>query len=260
MFSNPVLDRGLRGSLFLRPKLGAWLTWVSVLVVWLLCVLLGRKDLDEEWPHYMVTIWCTTLVLFVVMAKSSQAIALERQSGALDLLRTTSMGTRRIIDGKLTAIVVSVLPLLFVPALHGFLAVPFSDYRLVAHLVWILSAGVVVWTLALVGLRFSCTSSTAGRSVLKTFGLVLGGSLAHLVLTRLFVAVTNGRLDEVYFFLFGASPGYVLAAPTLFLTDDTPGNEVIWGIVAGALWSGVYVIWSIKTWIGLPKRLEKSLG
>lgn len=247
-FRNPVLDRGLVGSLLARPKLGAWVMLGLIVLLASAMVVIGAlaNDLDDEWPHMTFLIATSFLVALTAMSRASHALAAERETGALDMLLATRLSAADVVHGKYLAVLAGTAPLLGFALAYGLVAAALTDVKLTTVVAWAVGAGVLTAACAAVGLWCSGAATTAGRAVLRAFAFVVGGTVVHGVGGGIFVAATGFvRAEWLVPYVFGASPVAVaVMGPTMLCDRNWSRNE--WNaFVAWLLWTAVYAFCAV---------------
>jgi ABC-type transport system involved in multi-copper enzyme maturation permease subunit len=259
-FQNPVLDRALRGSLFHRPRFGAWLR-VGVLLAadgLILGLAAYAHDLHRSWPHVTVLCMTTAIVAVIALSVASHAIASERESGALDMLLATMLTPGDVVRGKSAGYLISVAPLLAIGLAHGLVAAALTEVRFLTVVGWLVSSVVVTAFFSAVGLWASSIARTAGRAVLLAFAVLIGGTIVHatlMIVTVIVAAAANS--EDVLFYAAGASPVYQALAPPLICQEDRWNHGEINGFCAWALWAAVYAAASLALVRWTRRSLER---
>ena len=248
-FSNPVFDRSVRGSLFARPKVGAWVLFGVVLFVAVAMIVSGAltNDLDDEWPHLVVLFGTTLVVVLSAMSRGSHALASERETGALDMLMATRLTATDIVRGKYLAVLAGVAPLLGFALLYGLVAAALTDLKLAVVIAWAVGTVTLTAACAALGLWCSATGSTVGRAVLRTYAIVIGGSIVHGIVGSILVAATGMvRAEWVWPYVFGVSP-VAVAGMGPAVCSDPRWNKDDWNVfIAWLLWMAVYAFFAAR--------------
>ncbi len=258
-FANPVLDRGVRGTLLAHPHVAAWVRLAMVLVIQA-GFLYGASRMDR-WSEtagwsiaFMLTV--TTICAVSCLAASAHSIAQERQETSLDMLLASPLTVRDIVAGKLKATLLGVLPLLALPLLQGLVAAAAgTGLRPAVILTWCVTTAVILFAVSSLGIWVSSRATTASRAVLTAFAILVGGTILHGVAVGILAAMTRGGEDEVLTWLGGMSPVFVGGVLPVMAEEDRWSNSVQESFVAGVLWSGTYVVVSI----GLLRAAVASL-
>jgi ABC-type transport system involved in multi-copper enzyme maturation permease subunit len=208
VFENPVLDRA---TLALPFRRGGWRAWVSLLVVAGLTWLVPLVDFDDE--EILVGLnFCTWTTFFVVLARASQSLSVERQQGSLAVLLATRLGAGEVARGKLMGLGAQACVLLLpgvALAVAGALANEISPGCLAT---WLAATLAILTFFGALGLRVSAAAPTAGRAAAAGFTQALGGMVVHGVVLLLFALVVARHADEsVMIPLASASPPVVVA-------------------------------------------------
>jgi hypothetical protein len=249
-FANPVFDRSVRGSLLARPKLGAWMVAVLLLVVAGAMNVAGAlaNDLDEEWPHVVFLFGTTLVVALSAMSRAAHSLASERETGALDMLMATRLTAGDIVRGKYLAVLASVAPFLAFGLLYGLVAAALTDVTFGVVIAWAIGTVTLTAACAAMGLWRSAAASTVSRAVLGTYAIVIGGSILHgLAGGILIVAAGWGmRAEWLVPYVFGPSP-VAIAGMGPAVASKRHWGDVDWNVfVAWLLWSVVYWFFSVK--------------
>ena len=242
-FANPVLDRSLRGSLVSRPKAGSWVMLGLVLFIATAMIVAGAlsRDLDEEWPHMVFLIATTFLLALSATARASHTLAAERETGALDMLLATRLTPADVVHGKYVAVLAGIAPLAAVAFLYGLVAAALTDLHLLTVLFWAVGTTVLTTACAALGLWNSCAASTAGRAVMRSFAILIGGTVIHGIAGGILVAATGFvRAEWVWPYVFGASPVAIAIMGPAMGEDRRWGSDEWNAFVAWCLWSIAY--------------------
>jgi ABC-type Na+ efflux pump permease subunit len=248
-FSNPVFDRSVRGSLLARPKAGAWVLLGVVLFVGGAMNVAGAltNDLHEEWPHMIFLFGTTLVVALSAMSRAAHSLASERETGALDMLMATRLTAVDIVRGKYLAVLAGVAPLLCIALLYGLVAAALTDVKLGVVIAWAFGAATLTSACAAGGLWCSATASTVGRAVLRTYAIVVGGSILHGILGGILLMATGWvRAEWVIPYVFGASPVAIAGMGPAVASDRHWGDDE-WNVfIAWLLWTVVYWFIAVK--------------
>lgn len=242
-FGNPVLDRGLRGSLLARPKVGAWVLLGLIVLIAAAMVVIGiiSKGLDDEWPHMVFLMATTLIVALSAVSRASHALAAERETGALDMLLATRLTAADVVHGKYLAVLAGFAPLLAFAFVYGLAAAALTRLGAGMVIAWAVGAVTITAFCAAVGVWCSGSASTAGRAVMRAFAILIGGTVVHGIGTAILMAAAGPmRMDWVAPYVFGASPLAVAGmGPTV--AGDPHWNKEVWNMfVAWLLWTAVY--------------------
>jgi ABC-type transport system involved in multi-copper enzyme maturation permease subunit len=243
-YENPVLDRGLRGSLLHKPRWAAWTRFAFVLLVLAVMLTLGaaNRDLNDSWPHIAFLCITTAFLSIAAMTTAAHTIASERESGALDMLLATPLTTADVIRGKFYASVLSLAPLVAIALFYGVFAACVTRVNGITVLAWLASVGVLIPFFTAIGMWCSAGASTAGRAVLRAFALLIGGSVLHGVACGITVAVAHRILDDdVMWYIGGASPFFVGGTAVGLSEANHMGNDGMHAFVSWIIWCGIYV-------------------
>lgn len=259
-WQNPVIDRGLRGSLLHRPRWKSWFGLAVILVV--LCVMIGAgvasRDLGEAWPHVSFLCITSVLVCLTSITTASHSIAHERETGALDLLLATRMTTSEVVRGKFVAALLAVSPLVAVPLLYAVAATAVTKLQLFTVFAWFVTVCILVPFMTAFGLWCSATASTAGRAVMRAFAILLGGSIVHAVSSGIFMATADRLADKgVMWFIFGPSPFFIGGTPVVLSIERHHGNEEMYAFVSWTVWSGIYAVSTVLLLSATMKVVER---
>jgi ABC-type transport system involved in multi-copper enzyme maturation permease subunit len=243
-FVNPVLDRGLRGSLLARPSMGSWVMLGLLLVVAGAMLVIGglEHDLDDEWPHLTFLFATTFLVALSALSRAAHSLAAERETGALDMLLATRLSAADVVRGKYFAVLAGVAPLLAIAFVYGLVAVPASRLETQTVVLWAVGACALTSACAAIGLWCSGSASTSGRAVLRAFAILIGGTIVHGIGAGILLAGLGWvRADWLMPYTFGASPIAVgVMGPAL--AEEGHWNHDEWNaFVAWLLWTCVYL-------------------
>ncbi len=243
---NPVIDQAVRGSLLRRPRMPAWLVLAVALIVEALILWAAFEDGADDWELHVIALCViTTIASFQVLASAAGAVASERKSGSLDLLLATPFRYGDVTFGKLCGVLLGVVPLMAIGVIHGVVALPATEFTVQALCAWLAVSGVVLTLFAGIGMRVSIGAATPGRAVLKTFAIVFGGTVLHLVGLFLVAIIVGGGDDEIFLYIT-ASPALLMWMAPMFVADmaadagSNSSNETV--LAASALWT---VIWGI---------------
>lgn len=258
-FADPVLDRTLRGSLGYRPSAGGWVELGLFVLLFGLSytgAIVGN-DFDDEEFHGGILAGATGLMCLFVLVRSSQLVAEERSTGALSLLRVTSLGDREIIRSKVRGVILTQRWFAALCLLHMVIAEAASDFRVVPSLlVWLPTTWLLVNVFALVGAHVSCRVRRPGASVVASFLLLVGwGVLLALAIWFVDETINERELEE--FLLFGI-PAVLPTVPLVELQDDG-----FWGLrprysLSFLAWFGIYLAAVSQGWKWLPTAFRQA--
>lgn len=257
-FEDPVFDRAVRGSLGYRTAGGAWVELGLFVLLfgigWWAAI--ENRALDDGEFHAGMLCGATGLMCLSVLVRSSQLIAAERSTGALELLRVTAMTDRSVIFAKVNGVLrTQRWFVVFLLAYCG-LAALVSDFRVVQSLlVWVPCTFVLMNACALLGAHVSCRIKRPGAAILTTL-LTFAGWCLFLILCVWLAEETVNENELTEFLLIGEP--FVL--PTIALVELQD-----WGFfgmrprhsLACMSWTGAYLIAISYAWRALPSAFRR---
>ncbi|MCE9638160.1 MAG: ABC transporter permease [Planctomycetes bacterium] len=241
IFRNPVLDRATLGVPFRRAGVGAWATWLVIGGLTWLIPLVADFDDDAIIAGMNIATWGTAIVL---LARSSQAISVERQQGSLALLCATRLSAGEILRGKLLGLVVHGAVLL-VPAIALAIVGSWHGVKSACLPAWLASTGVALLLFSSIGLRVSSTSATPGRAAGMSYAIALGSLVAHGF--ALLVAGMAGawKSEDLMAALVTMSPPVNVTMASVSAQHGASGGSERQFLAWGLFWSVAHVILSL---------------
>ncbi len=234
---RPALARALRGSLLLRPTRATKLFTMAVLIAWgiVLWLVLEEGGNGQEWGHLGMLVSLTALLVLRVLATSPSHLAGARRAGSMALMLTSPVGPADVVHDEFAAAYGNMLPLLILGVLHAAVATFFGPLLHEAALAWLATTTVYIGLAAAIGLRIGATATSAGRAVLRTFAVFLGGSVL-IGVAGIVVGMATNSMSEESMFWFGAAPVVTLVGmplSTLGVTLSTGRDDLAVPIACG---------------------------
>lgn len=161
---NPILWLTARD----RIKFGAvWIALLGGALFWLWYSIKYPNEVREEEGFVFTALAYHTLLKLWIASEAGRRMALDRRSGALELILSTPLSVKSILSGQFMALRQQFLIPALVVLLFDVMFLLAS--RLDNEMLWIWSAGIIVFiadmvTLAWVGLWMGLTSRNAGRA------------------------------------------------------------------------------------------------
>ena len=197
---RPVLDRGVRGTLIWRPRKTAWVVPALGLAAIGFHVVAAA---DNHWrmdeAEFLIVLGILSILLgFQVLAAASASIAVERRSGALDVLLATPCSVRDVVRHRSVAAVLGTAPSLLLALGYGAVGVVAADLPVPALTAWALTTLLLLTFVAAVGVRVSATTRSPGVAAIRAFAVMAGLILGHgLLMFLLAVGGAGGDFAEV---------------------------------------------------------------
>lgn len=259
---NPILDRELRSGGERSRGTARTMLWILATceAVYFATVLATGDRTSIPWFGGVLTFQCLLLVL-AAAAAGATALASEKETGTLDVLRVTPLTPSQIVHGKLAGLLVALLPCLSVPVIHlawGCVAGIVSPAAIPALLV---SGLGVVSAWAIFGMLQSLDQRDPHRAVLRTMGAL--GIIGIVVAAQVGFPL-RAILDDTETYVratvsFGANPAATMLigaaafrsggsdAETANLPPPGPTEQA--GAVIGALvWVAIHLAtaWAVQ--------------
>lgn len=230
---NPVADRAIAE---IRPSRGRLIALAIVAgLAWLPTLIAGWDD-DTAFAGIAIYSVCGFLV---ALSLSAQAIASERATGALAILRTTPLDADRIVQGKLVGVLatLAVLTLVVAGPLWGIAIADSSGTNAgrvaVGAILWTIGFFAVTGFASSVGLLVSASSRSAAAAAGLTFGAVIGAMILHGI-AMLLIGAAGVHEEEVFAVIATISPAVSLTVITVG-TIEPHGPDTVW-ILSSVLW------------------------
>ena len=236
--NNPILWREQlsleRSSRFSRLfKIIYWSC--GALFVLFLCALFSLDPYEIAIPVVIFVLFLQCVVLiFFVPPLTAGAIANERKQETLDLLLTTSLSVKRIIDGKLLA----TLPFVFRLVLWLAVPLPFCLLSPDINLLHIFLAQLVILTTAVFITVFTLYLSTLFTNTTSLLATVYGAILLYTIISLLITAYITGSYSSFDFFLGFSTPIALGTAffPTEFDFPPPLSHTILYGLFSYLLY------------------------
>jgi len=165
---NPLIWRARLSRRFSRRRLFLYLAIVTAASA-LTAILSWNNFADLNLSMAALEVFALFMAATIA---SATAISAERETGALELLRSTPLSARTILGAKFWGVLYSILPLLAIPMTHTVVAC-LVGRGLYYQFIWMVAVGLIGCTLRLiiVGLAVTAQMPTVRSSIRWAMGL-----------------------------------------------------------------------------------------